>query len=136
MKPQKPYPEFPLFAHARGKWAKKINGETRYFGRWEDPTGALQEYEEWLQSRPTVSIPEPVVGLTLKLGFNKYLTQRSKDVEAGTLSQRSFTDYKRTVDAIMGHVDDSIPGLYRQLLRENRLNKATQTVHDWLYSPS
>jgi integrase len=38
------------------------------------------------------------------------------------------------VDAIMGHVDDSIPGQYRQLLREKRLHKATDTVHAWLYS--
>ena len=38
------------------------------------------------------------------------------------------------VDAIMGHVDDSIPGQYRQLLRENRLFRATETVREWVFS--
>lgn len=43
-KPAKPYPEFPLFAHATGRWAKKIRGSMHYFGPWADPDSALTKY--------------------------------------------------------------------------------------------
>ena len=47
-KPAKPSPDFPLFPHATRRWAKKVKGRMHYFGRWEDPEGALREYEAFL----------------------------------------------------------------------------------------
>jgi hypothetical protein len=43
-KPSKPYPEFTLFPHATGRWAKKMRGKLHYFGRWSDPDSALTKY--------------------------------------------------------------------------------------------
>ena len=43
-KPAKPYEGYPLFAHASGRWCKKIRGRHVYFGSWGDPDGALEKY--------------------------------------------------------------------------------------------
>ena len=44
VKPSKIHPDFPLFPHAAGVWAKKIRGALHYFGPWSDPDGALKKY--------------------------------------------------------------------------------------------
>jgi integrase len=54
-KPAKPSPDFPLFAHATGRWAKKIKGKMHYFGRWADPDSALEEYRAFLVGKPVES---------------------------------------------------------------------------------
>lgn len=39
-RPQKPRADFPLYPHRTGYWAKKVRGETRYFGKVaDDPKG-------------------------------------------------------------------------------------------------
>ena len=43
-KPKKSRPDFPLFAHRNGQWAKTINAKHHYFGPWADPQSALKRY--------------------------------------------------------------------------------------------
>ena len=49
--------KFPLFLHARGLWAKKIRGRTRYFGR--DKDAALAEYVRTREDLEAGRVPRP-----------------------------------------------------------------------------
>src|SRR3954451_10484799 len=96
-KPSKPYPEFPLFPHATRRWAKKIRGEMRYFGPWDDPDGALKKYLEQKDALHAGRKPrdeEGTAGLTLKDLCNKYLNAKRALVESGELAERTWDDYR------------------------------------------
>lgn len=105
-KPPKPSPDFPLFAHDRGKWAKKIDGRMRYFGRWDDPQAALREYLAFIAQHEPARASQ---GLTLAEAANQFLTAKETAVAAGELSQRSFVEYHATCRRLVAHLGRDTP---------------------------
>src|SRR5664279_3605294 len=99
VKPNKPYPDFPLFPHATRRWAKKIRGKLHYFGPWADPDGALQKYldqRDDLHAGRTPRVQKD--GLTIRDLVNQFLTSKRLMVDGGELTLRSWRDYHVTCE--------------------------------------
>jgi integrase len=96
-KPAKPYPDFPLFAHATKRWAKKIRGRMHYFGPWDDPDGALQKYLDQKDAlRRGLTLADTNEGLTVYRLAAKFLATKKAMRDTGELSVHSFIDYAAT----------------------------------------
>jgi integrase len=101
-KPAKPYPDFPLFPHAAGVWAKKIRGKLHYFGPWADPDAALAKYLEEKDALHAGRKPRPETeGVTVKELCNQFLNAKRALVDSGELLSRTWTDYKFACDLII-----------------------------------
>jgi integrase len=101
-KPNKPCPDFPLFPHAAGVWAKKIRGKMHYFGPWDDPDGALDKYLKEKDDLHAGRKPrEATKGLTVKELVNLFLNAKQALVDEGTLSPLTWGDYKTATDEII-----------------------------------
>jgi integrase len=107
-KPSKPRPDFPLFPHAAGVWAKKIRGKLHYFGPWDNPDGALKKYEEQAEALHAGRKPRPDQGAaTVKDVANDFLDAKQALVDAGELSPRTWADYKQVCDLVVAHLGKS-----------------------------
>ena len=103
-RPPKPYPTFPLFAHSRGYWCKKIDRQQVSFGRWEEKgtpgyegawKAALKAYHEHCervaQGRELEERPDEA---TAKLLVDGYLTHQHGRLERGDIRPAHFNDVK------------------------------------------
>ena len=107
-KPKKPYPSFPLTTHNNGQWCKKIRGKIHFFGVWEDPQAALEQYlyqaedlHAGRQPRASSLSPDRLV---VKDVGNHFLTYQLQKVEAGEITARWFEDCRRVVDAFAKYI--------------------------------
>ena len=106
-KPDKPRPDFPLYAHASGKWAKTIRERAYYFGSWADPEGALDEYlddVDDLQAGRTPTTRQGRAGqgmITIGQLCNEFLRHCRAKIESDEMIERTLVDYIRTTDRIV-----------------------------------
>lgn len=100
-KPSKPHPDFPLFPHATGRWAKKIRGKFHYFGPWADPDAALQKWLDQKDDLLAGRVPRSGTGLTIRDLANHFLTAKRHLLDTAEISQRTFTDYHTTCERVI-----------------------------------
>lgn len=96
---RKPSKDFPLYAHRAGYWAKKVRGQTRYFGKVADDPQGKAALELWLEQRDDLLAGrEPRAnreGLTVADLCNEYLTRKEQLRNTGEISPRTYRDYYR-----------------------------------------
>jgi integrase len=110
-KPVKPYPDFPLFPHQSGQWAKTIRRKTLYFGVWSDWKAALDRY---LAERDDLYAGRDrrVVGIGVRDLCNRFLTSKQLLVRSGEMSPRTWRDYDATVVRLVrAFADRPVAGL-------------------------
>jgi integrase len=108
---RKPRPDFPLFPHATGRWAKKVRGKLCYFGKTaDDPKGARaldlwnDQKDDLLAGRTPRGKSD---GLTVGELCDRFLQSKDKAVDAGEITRRTRDDYKSVTDRIVGQFGKS-----------------------------
>ena len=105
--PKKPRPDFPLFPHKSGYWAKKVRGRFHYFGKIVDDPKGQKALDKWLDQKDDLlagRTPRATgEGLSVRDLCNRFLTAKRGKMEVGELTPVSFADYhsacKRIVQA-------------------------------------
>jgi len=116
-KPPKPYPDYPLFAHASGRWAKKILGKLHYFGRWGHKKGgkivpvddvgrsaqdAVDLYSKQREDLHAGRTPRDTgEGLTVRDLCNRFLTAKRHLVDTHEIKIPTFQEYHGVCEKIV-----------------------------------
>jgi integrase len=101
MRPDKPRPDFPLFAHRNGQWAKKIRQQTYYFGTWDNPQAAHDAYLDQKEDLQAGREPSKGDGLTVRDLVNHFLTSKKRKLEAGELGERTYQNYYKNCERVL-----------------------------------
>jgi integrase len=105
VKAKKPRKGFPLFAHQRGHWCKKVRGEHHYFGKIADDPKGDKALVLWLEQKDDLlagRVPRSKSGeLTVADLCNHFLTAKLRRMKAGELSPRSFAEYQHACSLIV-----------------------------------
>lgn len=105
-KVSKPSRDYPLFAHAAGQWAKKIDGKLVYFGVLATPELARERYDNFRKGKGKVTDSELAEmsapgEITLEVLCNRFLASKLALVENSELSRRTLEDYTATCERLI-----------------------------------
>jgi integrase len=95
--------DFPLYCHASGQLARRINGKTYYFGSWSDPEKARQRYLDEKDDLYGGRLPKTRGGVdyapagpTIKEVCDGFYEAKQLEMEAGDITRRTLEDYDRS----------------------------------------
>lgn len=104
-KPAKPYKDFPLFPHASGRWAKKVRGQFKYFGKVADDPNGQAALEKWREQKDDLlagrTPRSKTGGLTIHELCDRFMVSRRNLLDSGELAAVTFKDYDATCRRIM-----------------------------------
>jgi len=104
-KPGKPTKDFPLFPHGSGRWAKKVRGKLRYFGKVAGDTNGRKALAKWLEQKDDLlagrTPQKKGEGLTIRSLCNRFLTAKQQQLDCSEITNRTFLDYKRVCKRIV-----------------------------------
>ena len=112
-KPAKPNASFPLTPHNNGQWCNKIRGQVHFFGIWEDPQAALDNYLRVAADLHAGRLPQPAnlhpEGPTVKEASNCYLSRQFQKVQTGDIRASSFDDCRQVAESLVRVLGGSRP---------------------------
>jgi len=114
-RPPKPRPDFPLCPANNGYWQKKINGKVYYFGRWgKVVNGKLERLpgDGWREALELYTTQRDDLyagrtprtsgeGLTVGELRGRFLTAKSRALDAGEINARTYAEYRAIADRLM-----------------------------------
>lgn len=105
-KPSKPRPDFPLFPHRNGWWAKKVRGQLHYFGKVTDDPKGERALNQWLDEKDDLLAGRTPRGhrnasLTVTDLCDRFLIYKDELLQAGELAERTFAGYKIVTDLLV-----------------------------------
>ena len=95
----KPHPDYPLYRHPSGQWAKKVKGKTHYFGT--DPEAAEAKWAKQKDDLLAGRVPEDGDGVTIGRLANLFLNSKQRMVDSGEIKPATWYDYNRTCERII-----------------------------------
>jgi len=98
-------PEFPLFPHKSGRWAKKVRGNLHYFGKVVGDEKGEKAIRLWLDQKDDLlagRTPRGTrEGLTVGELCDRFLQAKDTQLGAGHITQLTRNDYEQTTDRIV-----------------------------------
>lgn len=107
-KAKKPRPDFPLFPHASGRWAKKVRQKLHYFGKVSDDTQGEAALALWLEQKDALlagRIPRKRTGneKTLEDICDAFMLSKERARDAGELAPRTYKEYFDSCKRLLDH---------------------------------